>query len=122
MTVSSEPPEPENVKVSRTSPTTVQVTWDEPNNNNVIEMYRIYYTNFETEDMSMWQLTDTDGPTSVYQLTGLNAHQSYAVRLKSKSVLQRWSNLTDTKTANVHNSQGIGYYSLHSSMYYCLLS
>ncbi|KAK3612593.1 hypothetical protein CHS0354_042101 [Potamilus streckersoni] len=91
---SGEPPTPDNVKVQRTSPTTIQVTWDEPPPDSDIESYRVYYNNLVVADMSLWKTIDTDGPTTVTQITNLDVKTSYAVRVQAKSVNGRWSNIS----------------------------
>lgn len=58
-------------------------------------MYRIYYFHFASPDMDIWDYVDTDGPTTVAQITGLEAHMTYAVRVQAKSVNERWSNRTE---------------------------
>ncbi|KAL3869070.1 hypothetical protein ACJMK2_041796, partial [Sinanodonta woodiana] len=93
-TFGKQPPTPENVKVQRTSPTTIQVTWDEPPPDSDIESYRIYYNNLVVADMSLWKTIDTDGPTTVTQITNLDVKTSYAVRVQAKSVNGRWSNIS----------------------------
>ena len=47
--------------------------------------------------MEIWDNIDTDGPTTVAQITGLESHMTYAVRVQAKSVNDRWSNMTDVK-------------------------
>ncbi|WAR22990.1 LAR-like protein [Mya arenaria] len=103
-TFGKQPPVPENLKVQRTSPTTILVTWDEPLQNNIIEMYRVHYNDYEIEDITMWLSVDTDGPATVVQLTNLEPHKPYIVRVRAKSIHNRWSNLTDAKTVNFLNS------------------
>ena len=94
---STEPLTPSNVEVKRTSPKTIQVTWEESGQENLISMYRVFYFNFASPDMTIWDYTDTDGPTTVAQITGLEAHMTYAVRVQAKSVNDRWSNMTEVK-------------------------
>ena len=47
--------------------------------------------------MEIWDFIDTDGPTTVAQITNLESHMTYAVRVQAKSVNDRWSNMTDVK-------------------------
>ena len=54
----------------------------------------------------MWDYIDTDGPTTVAQITGLQAHMTYVIRVQAKSVNERWSNMTEVKIADF-TSQGI---------------
>ena len=86
---------PQNVVVTRTFPRTIQVTWDEPSQDNIIAKYKVYYCSYAVEDMSMWDSIETDGPTTVAQITNLELHTSYAVRVQSNSINDRWSNLTE---------------------------
>ncbi|XP_060552130.1 receptor-type tyrosine-protein phosphatase F-like isoform X9 [Ruditapes philippinarum] len=99
-TFGKQPPPPEKVRLYRTSPTTIIVRWEEPKRNNIIAAYRIYYFKHELEDMSVWDKIVTDGPTTTALLTDLDQHQSYAVRVQSKSVNDRWSNLTNVIVTN----------------------
>ena len=103
---STEPLTPQNLAVRRTSPTTIQVTWDESTQENLIAMYRVFYFTLVSDDMTMWDYIDTDGPTTVAQITGLQAHMTYVIRVQAKSVNERWSNMTEVKIADF-TSQGI---------------
>ena len=62
--------------------------------------------------MEIWDSIDTDGPTTVAQITGLEAHMTYAVRVQAKSVNDRWSNMTDVKIVQFA-PQGMLYESRH---------
>ena len=66
-------------------------------------MYRVYYNDYEIDDVTLWQTFDTDGPSTVAQLTNLNPAKSYIVRVRAKSIHNRWSNVTDAKTVNFVN-------------------
>ncbi|XP_053394772.1 tyrosine-protein phosphatase Lar-like isoform X3 [Mercenaria mercenaria] len=99
-TFGKQPPAPEDVRLFRTSPTTIIVRWEEPKRNNIIAAYRIYYYKHELEDMSVWDKIETEGPTTTALLTDLDEHNSYAVRLQSKSINDRWSNMTKVLTTN----------------------
>ena len=69
-------------------------------------MYRVFYFTLVSDDMTMWDYIDTDGPTTVAQITGLQAHMTYVIRVQAKSVNERWSNMTEVKIADF-TSQGI---------------
>lgn len=96
----TEPPPPEYVQAIRTSPSTVIVRWREPKRNNIIASYRIFYYTHELEDMSVWDHIDTEGPTTTALLVDLIPQNSYAIRMQSKSINERWSNLTKVVTTN----------------------
>ncbi|KAK6188600.1 hypothetical protein SNE40_004745 [Patella caerulea] len=85
------PPAPKNLAIRRTSRTTVEVTWDEPNF--PVAGYRIYYNAFDTPDMSVWQSLET-GPYTVAEIPGLVPYTVYAVRVQAKSVDGRYGNLS----------------------------
>ena len=63
-------------------------------------MYRVYYFTLVSDDMTMWDYIDTDGPTTVAHITGLQAHNTYVLRVQAKSVNGRWSNMTEVKIAD----------------------
>ncbi|XP_041360358.1 tyrosine-protein phosphatase Lar-like isoform X2 [Gigantopelta aegis] len=91
------PPAPKNVKIRRTSSSIIEVTWDEPNF--PVAGYRIYYNMFATPDMDVWQTLDT-GPYTVAEITGLEPHTVYAVRVQAKSVDERYGNLSEVVTSD----------------------
>ncbi|XP_076439826.1 receptor-type tyrosine-protein phosphatase delta-like isoform X2 [Babylonia areolata] len=92
------PPAPKNVQVRRTSPTSIEVSWDEPNF--PVAGYRIYYNMFATPVMYVWQQMDT-GPYTVADIVDLEPHTVYAVRVQAKSVDGRYGNLSETVTTDV---------------------
>ena len=92
------PPAPKNVKVRRTSPTSIEVSWDEPNF--PVAGYKIFYNMFATPAMYVWQQMET-GPYTVADITGLEPHTVYAVRVQAKSVDGRYGNLSETVTTDV---------------------
>ncbi|KAL4236406.1 hypothetical protein ACF0H5_004791 [Mactra antiquata] len=99
-TFGKKPPAPQNVVAVRISPTTIQVMWDEPRRNNIIAAYRVYYFHYDTNDMTLWEHVDTEGPTTVALLTNLVPHNSYVIRMQSKSINERWGNFTKTISIN----------------------
>ena len=66
--------------------------------------------------MEIWDNIDTDGPTTVAQITGLESHMTYAVRVQAKSVNDRWSNMTDVKIVQFA-SQGMLFLKLYSQLF-----
>ena len=92
------PPAPKNVKVRRTSPTSIEVSWDEPNF--PVAGYKIFYNMFATPVMYVWQQMES-GPYTVADITGLEPHTVYAVRVQAKSVDGRYGNLSETVTTDV---------------------
>lgn len=90
-----------NVEALRTSPTTIQVTWDEPSQTHIIAMYQIRYFHFYEEDMSIWHMLDTDGPNTVVLLTDkIERDKPYVIRVRAKSTHDRWSNYSTAVTIN----------------------
>ena len=101
MVVLTEPPVPENVEAIRTSPTTIQVTWDEPPQTHVIAMYQVRYFHLHDDDMSIWHYMDTDGPTTVVLLTEkIERDKPYEIRVRAMSTHERWSNYSRSITLN----------------------
>jgi len=99
-------PMPTNVHVRRTSPTSIEVTWD-PSAYNGIAGYRIYYSELALpSDMDQWRSVDV-GPYTVAEVSGLEPHSAYAVRVRAKSVVDaRLSNFSDIAYTNRLN-QGL---------------
>ncbi|XP_046366897.1 tyrosine-protein phosphatase Lar-like isoform X5 [Haliotis rufescens] len=91
------PPAPKNVKIRRTSSSIIEVTWDEPDF--PVAGYKIYYNMFATPDMEVWQTLET-GPYTVAEITGLETHTVYAVRIQARSVDDRYGNLSDMVTTD----------------------
>ncbi|BFZ17029.1 hypothetical protein BsWGS_20067 [Bradybaena similaris] len=96
------PPPPTNVKVRRTSDTTIEVRWDEPDY--PVSGYKIFYNMFASPAMYVWQQIET-GPYTVADITGLDPFTVYAVRVQAKSVDGRYGNLSDVITTHVHEVQ-----------------
>ena len=86
------PPAPQNVVVRRSSVTVIEVTWDEPKI--PVAGYRIYYNQFDLEDMEIWAKLDI-GPYTVAEITGLEPKTSYAVRVQARSVDGRLGNYSN---------------------------
>ncbi|XP_067679322.1 tyrosine-protein phosphatase Lar-like isoform X10 [Haliotis asinina] len=91
------PPAPKNVKIRRTSSSIIEVTWDEPDF--PVAGYKIYYNMFATPDMAVWQTLET-GPYTVAEITGLETHTVYAVRVQARSVDDRYGNLSEMVTTD----------------------
>ncbi|BFZ00058.1 hypothetical protein BsWGS_03097 [Bradybaena similaris] len=96
------PPPPKNVKARRTSDTTIEVRWDEPDT--PVSGYKIFYNMFATPAMYVWQQMET-GPYTVADITGLEALTVYAVRVQAKSVDGRYGNMSETITTDVREVQ-----------------
>jgi hypothetical protein len=92
------PPAPRNLKVRRTSPTSIEVSWDEPSF--PVAGYKIYYNMFATPHMYIWQQMET-GPYTVADVINLEPHTMYAVRVQAKSVDGRYGNISETATTDV---------------------
>ncbi|XP_052827297.1 receptor-type tyrosine-protein phosphatase S isoform X7 [Octopus bimaculoides] len=85
------PPTPENVKIRRTSPTTVDVMWDEPAF--PVAGYKVYYNMFALPNMDLWQNIDV-GPYTVAEITGLDPQTIYVVRVQAISTGGRAGNFS----------------------------
>ncbi|KAL8616015.1 hypothetical protein ACOMHN_014977 [Nucella lapillus] len=92
------PAAPKRVSVRRTSPKSVEVTWEEAEEG--VAGYRVYYNTYATHEMNAWQHVDT-GPYTVTDLTELEHHTVYAVRVQARSVDGRYGNLSETVTTDV---------------------
>ncbi|XP_033737518.1 receptor-type tyrosine-protein phosphatase delta-like isoform X9 [Pecten maximus] len=97
-------PPPENIKLIRSSPDTILVTWDEPKL--PVAGYRVYYNMFELQKMELWQKKDI-GPYTVTELTELDTVSVYAVRIQARSVDGRYGNLSEAVVCPVGTSQPI---------------
>jgi len=86
----------------------MEVTWD-PSAYNGIAGYRIYYSDLALpSDMDQWHRVDV-GPYTVAEVSGLEPHSAYAVRVRAKSVVDaRFSNYSDIAYTNRLN-QGPSY-------------
>jgi len=93
-------PHPSDVAVRRTSPTTMEVTW-RPVTYSGIAGYRVYYSRLALPaDMDQWRSLEV-GPYSVAEVTGLEPHSAYAVRVRAKSVVDaRLSNFSEIAYTN----------------------
>ncbi|CAL1538075.1 unnamed protein product [Lymnaea stagnalis] len=95
------PPPPKNVKVRRTSDTTLEVKWDDPDG--PVSGYKIFYNTFVTPNMHSWQQLEI-GPYTVADITNLDPQTVYAVRIQAKSVDGRFGNMSETVTLNVEDT------------------
>ena len=92
------PPAPENVRLKRISPTAVEVSWTPPSFPGIAG-YRIYYNMFAIPDMEQWQSMEI-GPYTVTDISGLEPHTVYAVRVRAKSTDGRYGNFSEIVTTN----------------------
>ena len=92
------PPAPENVRLKRISPTAVEVSWTPPSFPGIAG-YRIYYNMFAIPDMEQWQSMEI-GPYTVTDISGLEPHTVYAVRVRAKSTDGRYGNFSKIVTTN----------------------
>jgi len=78
----------------------MEVTWD-PSSYNRIAGYRVYYSDLALPaNMDQWRTVDV-GPYTVAEVPGLEPHTAYAVRVRSKSVVDaRLSNFSDIAYTN----------------------
>jgi len=87
----------------------MEVTWD-PSAYNGIAGYRVYYSELALpSDMDQWRTVDV-GPYTVAEVSDLEPHSAYAVRVRAKSVVDaRFSNFSDIAYTNRLN-QGLSSY------------
>lgn len=81
------PPAPTNIKLKRTSTTTLRVTWKPPSF--PIRGYRVFYNTFSSPRMEEWQHKDI-GPVLATVLDNLDPATVYVVRLRARSVDGRY--------------------------------
>ena len=86
------PPTPTNIQLRRTSPTIIEVRWDDPDE--PVAGYRIYYSIYATLDMDRWQSMET-GPYTVAEISSLEPHSVYAVRVRAKGTDGRYGNYSE---------------------------
>ncbi|XP_055886068.1 tyrosine-protein phosphatase Lar-like isoform X5 [Biomphalaria glabrata] len=91
------PPAPKNIKVRKTSETSLQVTWDEPDV--PVSGYKIFYQTFYTPKMYSWEQMEV-GPYITAEITNLQPFTVYAVRMQAKSVDGRYGNISDFITSD----------------------
>lgn len=94
----SVPPTPQNVKIRRTSPTTIDVMWNQPAF--PVAGYRVYYNMFALPNMDLWQSIDV-GPYTVAEITGLDPQTIYVVRVQAISTSKRFGNLSASVYTNM---------------------
>ena len=88
----------------------MEVTWDASAYNGIAG-YRVYYSELigasvRPSDMDQWRIVDV-GPYTVAEVSELEPHSAYAVRVRAKSVVDaRFSNFSDIAYTNRLN-QGL---------------
>ena len=77
---------PTNVQLRRTSSTALVVSWDPPPSvtPDGVAGYRVYYSSFADYDLERWLSVET-GPYTVTEISGLQPHTVYAVRVRAKA-------------------------------------
>lgn len=91
---------PTNVQLRRVSPTALEVTWDPPSYHIIITNYRVYYNTMAVPDMSRWRSIEV-GPYTRADITGLEPHTVYAVRVQAKVNDGRYGNYSEIASSNV---------------------
>ncbi|XP_064626984.1 tyrosine-protein phosphatase Lar-like isoform X3 [Lineus longissimus] len=91
------PPAPKNVRIKRLNPTALEVAWDSPDF--PVAGYRIFYNKYAVPNMAEWHHMDI-GPFTVVEITGLEEHSVYAVRVQARAVDNRYGNLSDPAISN----------------------
>lgn len=87
-------PPPTNLQLRRVSPTAIEVTWDPPPYSGV-QGYRLYYDMYPEHDAEHWHIVEV-GPYTVAEISGLEPHSDYAVRVRAKIAENRFSNFSET--------------------------
>lgn len=80
------------------SSTALEVSWDPPPVSGIAG-YRIHYNMFAIPDIDKW-LSIEIGPYTVAELSGLEPHTSYAVRVRAKGIDGRYGNFSETMASN----------------------
>ena len=89
---------PTNVQLRRTLPTAMEVTWDPPSYQGIAG-YRVYYSMIVLIDMERWQSVEI-GPFNIIEITSLEPHTVYAVRVRAKLIDGKYGNLSDIVYSN----------------------
>ena len=92
---------PTNVKLRRTSSTALVVSWDLPPSvpaSNVAG-YRVYYSSYADYDLERW-LSVEIGPYTVTEISGLQPHTVYAVRVRAKAPDGQLGALSEVAVSN----------------------
>ena len=91
-------PSPTNVQLRRISPSALEVTWDPPLYTGILG-YLIYYDMYPEKDIDQWQIV-TVGPYTTGEITDLEPHSDYAVRVRAKIGENKYSNFSETVVTN----------------------
>lgn len=92
-------PGPTNLLVRRISPTALVASWDPPPIAGIVG-YRVYFDMLPTNEMEKWQSIEIASYT-VTEISGLEPHSVYAVRVRAKTGDGRYSNFSDPFVTNV---------------------
>ena len=92
---------PTNVQLRRTSSTALIVSWDPPPSSPAgsVTGYRVYYSSYADHDLERW-LSVEIGPYTVTELSGLQTHTVYAVRVRAKATDGQLGALSDVVVSN----------------------
>ncbi|KAK3755490.1 hypothetical protein RRG08_063566, partial [Elysia crispata] len=93
---------PKNVQARRTSPSSIEVWWDEPDV--PVAGYKIFYSHFATPNYYTWKQTDV-GPYTVANLVDLQKNSAYAIRVRAKSVDGRYGEMSSTTISDIAEQQ-----------------
>lgn len=91
-------PAPYNVKLRRVSSTALEVSW-ESSSLPGITGYRVYYNMVADLDMDKWQSVEI-GSYTVTEISALEPHTAYAVRVRAKAVDGRYSDFSELVVSN----------------------
>lgn len=91
-------PGPTNLQVRRISPTALEASWEPPPFTG-ISGYRVYYSMHYAAEMEKWQSIEISSYT-VTEISGLEPHTAYAVRVRAKTADGKYSNFSETAVTN----------------------
>ena len=92
---------PTNVQLRRTSSTALVVSWDPPPSvpSGSVTGYRVYYSSYADYDLERW-LSVEIGPYTVSEISGLQPHTVYAVRVRAKAPDGQLGALSEVAVSN----------------------
>jgi hypothetical protein len=77
----------------------VEVTYDPPPYSGVLG-YRVYYDMSPEHDLELWHHADV-GPYTVAEISGLEPHSDYAIRVRAQISKDKFSNFSETVVTNM---------------------
>ena len=89
------------MRLRRTSSTALVVSWDPPPSvpTGSVAGYRVYYSSYADYDLERW-LSVEIGPYTVTEISGLQPHTVYAVRVRAKAPDGKLGALSEVAVSN----------------------